>query len=181
MILLRRYITMLDKLRADDFDTIYDIMKMSFPKDEYRPYDEQKALLNNPDYSIYVLHNEPKDIKAFIAVWEFDEFAFIEHFAVNPRYRNCGIGGYVLSEIVKWIGKNVCLEVEPPETEIAIRRIGFYERNGFFINEYPYVQPPISTGRKAVPLCIMTLGSKVDEDMFEQIKATLYTKVYKYI
>lgn len=172
---------MLEKLRFDDFDTMYDLMEMSFPIVEYRPYHEQKALLNNPAYSIYVLHNETKDIKAFIAVWEFDKFAFIEHFAVNPKYRNCGVGGYVLNEITERIGKNVCLEVEPPETEIAIRRIGFYERNGFFLNEYPYIQPPISNGRMAVPLFLMTLGGKVDKDMFESIKATLYTKVYKYI
>lgn len=172
---------MIEKLKLQDFDKIYELMKMSFPSDEYRIYHEQKALLNNPSYSIYVLFSESKDIEAFIAVWKFDKFAFIEHFAVNPKYRNRGIGSNILNEIVEMIGKTVCLEVELPETEMAIRRISFYKRNNFFLNEYSYMQPPISEGKKAIPLLIMTLGSKVDEDTFEHIKDTLYTKVYKYI
>ncbi len=147
---------MIEKLKTQDFDTIYDLMEMSFPSDEYRTYDEQKALLNNPAYSIYVLYDESQDIKAFIAVWGFNKFAFIEHFAVNPEHRNSGIGAYILNELVKLLGKTVCLEVEPPETEMASRRIGFYKRNSFFFNEYPYMQPPISQGKKAIPLFIMT-------------------------
>ena len=59
------------------------------------------------------------------------------------------------------------------------RRIGFYERNGFFLNEYPYVQPPISQGRKPVPLMIMTSGAAISEKEFEEIRNTLYKEVYK--
>ena len=169
---------MIEKLKIQDFDMIYDLMEKSFPSDEYRTYDEQKALLNNPAYSIYVLYNEYQVIKAFIAVWEFNKFAFIEHLAVSPEHRNGGIGAYILNELVGLLGKTVCLEVEPPETEMAKRRIGFYKRNNFFLNEYPYMQPPISQGKKAIPLFIMTSGGKVDEDIFEQIKGTLYKKVY---
>lgn len=172
---------MIGRLKIRDFSKVYELMKMSFPSDEYRYYDEQKALLNNPAYSIYGLYNESQDIKAFIAVWQFSNFSFIEHFAVNPEHRNEGTGTYLLNEVIKMLPKPVCLEVEPPETEIAIRRISFYQRNNFFLNEYPYVQPPMSQGKKAIPLFIMTLGGKVDEDTFKYIKSTLYAKVYKYI
>jgi ribosomal protein S18 acetylase RimI-like enzyme len=171
---------MIEKLKNQDFDQIYYLMEISFPSDEYRTNEEQKALLNNPAYSIYVLYDEVQDIKAFIAVWDFIKFAFIEHFAVHPEHRNGGVGAIMLNELVELLGKTVCLEVEPPDTEIAGRRIGFYQRNNFFLNEYPYMQPPISPGKNAIRLFIMTSGSKVDEETFEQIKGTLYTKVYKY-
>lgn len=195
---------MMEKLRKKDFDKVYDLMEKSFPIDEYRPYSEQKALLDDPAYTVYVLYDEScdgaceescgeschksydelydklQDIKAFIAVWEFDDFAFVEHFAVHPDLRNCGIGAHVLNELAVKLGKMVCLEVEPPETEMAARRIGFYERNGFFLNEYQYMQPPISKGRKAIPLLIMTSGGKADREIFEHIKDTLYSRVYKY-
>ena len=36
---------MIEKLKIQDFDTIYDLMEMSFPGDEYRTYDEQKHCL----------------------------------------------------------------------------------------------------------------------------------------
>lgn len=170
---------MIEKLKIQDFDKIYDIMEMSFPRDEYRDYDEQKALLKNPSYSIYVLYNENQDIKAFISVWELNEFSFIEHFAVHPDYRNRGIGAYMLNEVVELLSNTVCLEVELPVTEIASRRIGFYKRNNFHLNEYPYMQPPLSQG-KAIPMFIMTSSRKVDKHLFESIKDTLYAKVYNY-
>ena len=169
------------KIKTQDFDVIYSLMEKTFPSDEYRTYDEQKALFNKPEYAIYGLYNAVQDIKAFIAVWQFNKFAYIEHLAVDPEHRNDGIGAYILNKTVERLGQTVCLEVEPPETEMAVRRIGFYKRNNFFLNEYAYRQPPISCGKKAIPLLIMTSGSKVDEKMFEKIKSTLYSKVYNYI
>ena len=172
---------MIEKLKNQDFDAIYHLMETSFPSDEYRTYEEQKELLNNPVYSVYVWYNETQSINAFIAVWEFAEFAYIDHFVVNPKYRNGGIGTKALNELVGMLDKTVCLEVEPPEGEMSCRRIGFYKRNKFFLNEYSYMQPPISKGKNAIPLFIMTSGGEVDEKTFEQIKTTLYTEVYKVI
>ena len=170
---------MIQELNAEDFDKIYSLMKESFPPDEYRTYQEQKELLSNPQYRIYVLPDfKAKDIKAFIAVWKFDDFAFIEHFAVNPTYRNGGVGSSMLQETVKLLSCMICLEVELPNSEISKRRIGFYERNGFFINNYMYIQPPISNGRNPVPLKIMTSGNEITEDKFDEIKALLYKYVY---
>lgn len=170
---------MMNKLQIQDFDKIYDLMQSSFPSDEYRTCAEQKALLCDPAYSIYASFNETREVLAFIAVWDFNDFAFIEHFAVNPQYRNSGLGSLLLKELLEKIGKTVCLEVESPLTEMANRRIGFYKRNNFFLNKYPYVQPAISRGKKALPLFIMTSGSKITRSLFERIKNTLHTKVYK--
>lgn len=167
---------MIEKLKKQDFDRVYAIMEQSFPSDEIRPYAEQKKLLDNPVYSIY----QTEQRNAFIAVWEFDDFVFIEHFAVGKEYRNTGLGGKMLGEFLEKQKKIVCLEVELPETELAKRRIGFYERNGFFLNEYEYFQPPISKGKNVVPLMIMTSNSKIEEDMFNKIRYTLYKEVYDY-
>ena len=124
---------MIEKMLKNDFDKIFDLMEASFPFDEYRTYDEQKALLDNPFYQVFVLKDSDNNsIKAFIAIWEFEDFAFIEHFAVNQQYRNGGIGTKILNKLVDLIGKTICLEVEPPEDELTSRRIGFYQRNGFF-------------------------------------------------
>lgn len=171
---------MIEKLLKYDYDKIFDLMAASFPSDEYRTYDEQKALLDNPFYQVYVLKDSDNNsIKAFIAVWEFEDFAFIEHFTVNPEYRNGGIGAKILKEMVGLLGKTICLEVEPPEDELSARRIGFYQRNGFFLNPYPYVQPSISKGKNAISLIVMTSGRAVSEEEFESYKKVLYAKVYK--
>lgn len=169
---------MLQKLKPVDFDKVFHIMEQSFPEDEYRPYEEQEALLKNPAYHIYTI-NDNADIKAFVAIWEFDEIIFIEHLAVNPEFRNEGLGSLILQELIKRLNKLICLEVELPEDEMKRRRIGFYERNGFYLNEYDYVQPAFSKEKNPVPLKIMTTGSKVSEEEFRCIKNLLYTEVYK--
>ena len=169
----------LETLQVKDFDKVYSIMEESFPIDERRTYEEQKELLNNKLYSIYILSDiENDNIKAFIAIWQFDDFAFIEHFAVSSSYRNGGIGAFILQEVKKLLSCMICLEVELPEEEMAKRRIGFYERNGFYYNEYEYMQPAISKDRNEIPLRIMTTGGKVTEDRFNEMKDILYQYVY---
>lgn len=171
---------MLKKLDRKDFDKVYAIMQQSFPKDEYRPYERQKALLNEEPYQIYVLTGDETDeVKGFITVWEYEKLAFVEHLAVNPKYRNGGLGSVILKEAADYLGKMMCLEVELPDTEIAARRIGFYKRNGYYLNEYPYVQPALAEGQDSVPLLIMTTQKALSLDEFETIKELLYTKVYK--
>lgn len=166
----------------ESFDAVYDIMEKSFPDDEYRPYEEQRELLLRPEYNIYVVDDSTEgDIKAFITVWEFEDFAFVDHFAVNPAYRNGGIGSAVLEAMRGMIKKQICLEVELPECDMARRRIDFYTRNGFVLNEYPYMLPPISAGKKDVPLLIMTSDAGVDRERFEHIRDVLYREVYKCI
>ena len=170
---------MLQVMRPREFHKIYTLMENSFPYDEYRSYEEQRKLLGNPRYTIYVVRdNEQEDIKAFITVYRFDDFAFVEHFAVNPKFRNQGLGAVVLRELDKMLRCLICLEVEPPETEFAQRRIRFYERNGFYLNRYPYVQPAFSEDRNAIPLYIMTTGQPVSEKDFHYIKSVLYKEVY---
>ena len=164
---------MLQRINETNFPEIYRIMQASFSDDEYRPYDEQLALFEEPEYRIYYMP------AGFLAVWEFESFIYIEHFAVDPALRNSGTGSAMLQELVKQYQKPICLEVELPEDELTRRRIGFYERNGFGFNEYPYIQPPISKGKSPVPLRIMTYGSAITQDTFEEMKRVLYQRVYK--
>lgn len=168
---------MLKKMNPDDFDKVFAIMQKSFPSDEYRDYQGQKQLLKETVYTVYVFE-EDDIIKAFISVHRLNDFAFIEHFAVNPVYRNLGIGSAMLSELKNMLDCQLCLEVELPETDIAVRRIGFYKRNGFYLNNYPYIQPSFSPDKNPVPLLIMTTGDPLDEEGFQRIKKTLYKDVY---
>ena len=181
---------MLQFTSQSDFSEIYRIMQASFSDDEYRPYDEQLALFEKPEYRIYYMSaiemervsnhstgNSTMHAAGFLAVWEFESFTYIEHFAVDPVLRNSGTGSAMLQELVRKYQKQICLEVELPEDELTRRRIGFYERNGFVFNEHPYIQPPISKGKSPVPLRIMTYGSAITQDTFEEMKRVLYQRV----
>ena len=170
---------MLKPMREDEFDSTYAIMEAGFPADEYRPYHEQRALLDDPRYTVYVHHADNGDVDAFLAVWQFEHFAFLEHFAVSPTARNCGLGSRLLAALSHLLGGCICLEVELPDTPIAVRRIEFYRRAGFFYHEYPYVQPPISKGRRPVPLRLMTQNGDGIACAPQTIKTVLYREVYR--
>lgn len=183
---------MLQFTSQSDFSEIYRIMQASFSDDEYRPYDEQLALFEEPEYRIYYMPaigmervgnhstgNSTMHAAGFLAVWEFESFTYIEHFAVDPDLRNSGTGSAMLQELVRKYQKQICLEVELPEDELTRRRIGFYERNGFVFNEYPYIQPPISKGKSPVPLRVMTYGKGITRQAFDEMRKVLYRRVYK--
>jgi len=173
---------MLEEMQSEAFDQIFSIMERSFPADEYRTYEEQKELLLEPGYHIYVcMQNGPDHgkIVAFMAVWRFADFTYIEHLASDPAVRGQGLGSAILQEAGRLFENQICLEVELPDTDLAKRRIAFYQRNGFCLNSYPYIQPPISKGKQPLPLLIMTSGACITEERFQKIREELYREVYK--
>lgn len=169
---------MLEQLSIKDFRSIYSIMEQSFPKDEYRTKAKQKQLFNESAYNIF---GEKKDgeLLSFITVWTFNDFYYVEHFAVAPDYRNLGLGSKMLKEVKEKFNGLLVLEVECPTDELTKRRVEFYKRNGYKLNEYDYVQPSMAKGRKEIPLKIMSNPIELSESLFEKIKDTLYIKVYK--
>lgn len=166
-------------IRAEksDFPAVYKIMLEAFPPSERRNEQGQRSLMDNGFYKVY-LRKSGGEITAFLAVWEFPEISFIEHFAVDGRLRGSGIGKEMLSEYLAASKKPVFLEVEPPENELTKRRIGFYERLGFHMNDFPYEQPALQEGQNPLPLKIMTYPSPVSEEDFQRDKRTAFRHVY---
>ena len=166
------------KATVNDFEEIFNIMQDSFPSDEYRFKEEQKALFDIENYAVYIEKVDDKMV-SFLAVWEFSGFIFLEHFAVEKTYRSKGVGSKMLTELANIYQKLICLEVELPINEQAIKRLEFYKKNGYFYNEYEYYQPPISKGKNPVPLRIVSHEKPLDKLEFNAVKDALYKLVYK--
>lgn len=169
----------MEKLGIEAFDTMFALMEQSFPEDEHRDYEQQRELFAKPAYQVYAKRSaENAALQAFLALWELGDFAYIEHFAVDPEARNGGLGSRMLQEMMARSRQRIVLEVEPPETELARRRIAFYERNGFTYNDRFYMQPPMTADRNAIPLRLMTTGGALDESEFAEVRGCLYRQVY---
>ncbi len=168
----------LEALTKEDFETVWNIMEDSFPVDERRNRAGQEALLHNSHYRLYGCRKDGK-VAAFLAVWEFEEFSFIEHFAVEKNHRNGGTGAKLLRQLTARVKAPVVLEAELPEEELPERRIRFYERNGFVLNHYDYIQPKMSEEGKALPLRIMSMPGKLKPAEYEKVRNTLYRHVYR--
>lgn len=170
---------MLKLADKNDFDNVFAIMCESFPKDEYRTRDEQKELFERDEYRVYLdLSSTDGTIRGFAAVWVLDNVCFLEHLAVDARFRNQGIGAKIIGELLELFDRRVCLEVELPEKALAKRRIGFYERCGFTLNGYSYLQPAMSAGQNAVPLLVMTSWGALEPTAFSALRDLLYDRVY---
>lgn len=158
------------------FDRMYKEMEKSFPTDEIRPRENAKEILNQKEYCVYelVLHGTTV---GYLTVWKLNGFYFAEHFVVCEEFRNCGYGGKGLAEAQKLLGA-IVLEAEPPHTDIARRRLNFYKRNGFYINEFPYIQPSYRENGNEVELKILSYPYKLEnyESAVKQIYKTVYGK-----
>ena len=160
-------------------DFISDVYHNSFPPAERRKFEHLIELHKDSKYfSIDILKKEYIPI-GFISYWTFDDFVYIEHFAIDPGYRGTGAGSFALTSFLAKTPLPVVLEVEKPETEEAIRRIAFYQRLDFTLwDEVLYIQPPYSPELESLELKLMSFG-EIDlmEKSVEVIK-TLYKYVY---
>ncbi len=161
-----------------EFDEIFNIMEASFPKEEYRSYEEQKKLLKSSNYYITTKQNEKNELIGFICSWKMSEFSFIEHFAVRSSERSKGIGSIMLKEFISTSQSPIILEVELPKDELSLRRISFYERIGFIKNDFKYYQMPLRKNSEPIRMYLMSYPKVLTETEFEEIKKCIYDKIY---
>ena len=157
------------------------ILVQSFPKNEYRELPQQKENVNSNalfSCNIIIANESPIGI---INYWTFNDFCYIEHFAIDSAKRNQGYGKKVLDKFKEKIGKPFVLEVEIPDNEIAIRRVHFYERAGLKLYHKPYLQPPFRKGDDFIPMYIMVYGKELTDEDFSLMKQIIYKEVYDYI
>ena len=58
------------------------------------------------------------------------------------------------------------------------KRLHFYEKLGFKLNDYEYYQLPLREGSNPIEMIIMSYPQKLDETQFEVIKNDIYKNVY---
>ncbi|MFH1409738.1 MAG: GNAT family N-acetyltransferase [Nanoarchaeota archaeon] len=167
----------IDNTDSEEFKEAWELYVSSFPSDERRTLPSQKESLRCPQYAFFRILNN-STFAAIIAVWHLEDFSFIEHFAVKKDIRSKGIGTGSLKEYLSKENKTIVLEVERPPSENASNRITFYEKIGFALNTFEYLQPPYGKGKKPVPLFLMTYPNKISESEFLSIRSTLHTVVY---
>ena len=159
---------------------IKEIYYNSFPPEERRQWSNIEQLLsfNSSPYNIYlIIANDT--IAGFISYWKFDEFCYIEHFAIDQTLRGQGIGTIAIKNFLMKQDKPTILEVEPAECgAVAQQRIDFYLRYGFSLHpDFEYIQPPYGENLPPVPLMLMSAGNLGNLSL-ASIADTLHRIVY---
>lgn len=158
-----------------EISIIFNRYEKTFPENERRNKEQFLALAENPDVIVFLIKNENEAI-GYAVIWELSGFYFLEHFEVFQEVRNQKFGGKILAVLKKKYLK-IVLESEPEILgEIAKRRIGFYERNGYSIISKKYLQPSYSDGNNAVDLFLLAnFYPENIENLIKKIHKTVYT------
>lgn len=167
------------KITKEAFDIAYDILESSFIPAELK---EREVLLEQWEKGEVVIEGIEFESKlaGAIILWVFDDFIFAENFAIKEEHRSKGLGAELLNDIINtYQGKRIILEVEPAKNTAQKRRIEFYERNGFTLSSFGYIQPPLRKGCEDVALQIMHTGDSLTKTEFECIREKLFRIVYK--
>lgn len=153
---------------------IFSRYEKTFPENERRSKEQFLDLAENPDAYVFLIKNEDETI-GYCVIWELSSFYFLEHFEVFEEFRNQKFGEKILESLQEKFEK-IILETEPNSlSEIAERRLRFYQRNGFEVIEKNYLQPSYGEGKSSVNLFLM--ANFLPENL-ENLVKEIYEIVY---
>lgn len=162
------------------YDFMEQLLVASFPAEEYRALEQLRHYADTREtfHCNVILDEEDLPIGLF-NYWDFGNFCYGEHFAIDPARRNGGYGKRALEELCRTVHpRPIVLEVEMPVEEMARRRIGFYQRQGFTLWDKPYQQPPYKPGDGFLPMRLMAYGDIDPETAFDTVCACIHREVY---
>ncbi|MBQ6820065.1 MAG: ribosomal protein S18-alanine N-acetyltransferase [Clostridium sp.] len=116
-----------------EVESVYNISKASFSV----PWSKEaiNAELNNPVAKYIVVKDEDSNLViGFVGVWIIVGEAEITNIAIHPNYRKLGIGGGLLSALIKLCKDSKCslINLEVRESNIPAQKL--YKKFGFIVN-----------------------------------------------
>ncbi|MDB8987031.1 GNAT family N-acetyltransferase [Acinetobacter sp. RIT592] len=160
------------------WNDIINMYNTSFPLFEQRTLEDQLLALQDEKYYCMALC-ESELLIGLLFYWDLGEFAYIEHFAISSNLRGKSYGSKVIKEFCK-INKNVILEIDPPLDDVSIKRLNFYSKLGFKLQEFDHTHPSYRKDTPAHELKIMTYPNDITESEFNNFNNFLTNTVMKY-
>ncbi|MGV8915210.1 MAG: N-acetyltransferase [Kaistella sp.] len=153
---------------------IYKSYCETFPEDERRGEKQFRSLFTNPKVKVWSVLKDLQNI-GYLISWELTNFIFIEHFEIFSEFRSLKYGSVIIQDLFKNYS-HIVLESEPETLDdIAKRRIGFYERNGFQIIDKNYEQPAYEPGKNKLDLWLL---ANWQPENLQHVKEEIYDVVY---
>lgn len=149
----------------------------AFQPDERRDVNDLIAQLEMKDFTLLMIQMYDKPA-GLIALWEFQDFVFIEHLAITEQFRNKKIGETALKLISESRDLPVVLEAQYATEVVSEGRIKFYQRIGFDIIDEDYEQPAYSPEKNSKKMLLLS-NRAIMPDPVEEIVQQIHKTVYK--
>lgn len=159
-----------------EYEEALKLYATSFPYNEQRERKSQNEILSNKEYRFDIIYDESEFV-GIILSWETNDFLYVEHLCIMPEKRGNGYGSKVLALIKN--GKKVILEIDPLTSNVAVKRLDFYIRNGFLQNDFSHVHPPYHKGVDGHNLIVMSYPSMLTDKEYEKFNKYLSCTVMK--
>ena len=168
-------LSIVDLKNSDLFYKAWSLYETSFPAIERRSLEEQKQIQNDSRYKVHA-YLDDKTFVGIVFYWDFDKFRFIEHFAVDSGFRGKSYGSKILNSLLN-SDKEVVLEIELINDEISKKRLKFYEKFDFKVNDFKHYQVPFRQKQESLELLFLShkrvLTNDEYEELYTQMKASL--------
>jgi len=146
------------------FQEAWDIYEESFPKEEKRTLQEQIKLLEKDTYTM-AGHIENNTLVSILFYWRIDSYTYLEHFAINSKLRGQNYGSKILKQFILK-NENIILEIEPIIDEMTQKRLSFYEKFNFVVNQHIHFQVPFRENSEDLKLLLLTQNSVLSKDEY---------------
>ena len=150
----------------------------AFPEKERHELAIQRRMLDEPNYH-YDIYSHSGQLVGIMLWWELPAWCYLAHFASAEALRNQGFGSKMLQDYIGRQQKQIILEVEIPMDPLDHRRIGFYRRNGFILNDHPY-QIPAMGKSPALPFHLMTYPEVLSDSELSEFEKQLFPILQKF-
>lgn len=161
-----------------DFRKLTELYFEAFPPEERRDILQLEHLLQHQENMYFNAVECDGQLSGLFVYWNFGDFWYLEHLAVYAEMRNKKIGRQILDFVRGNLEGIRLLEAEPAEEETAVRRVNYYQRNGYKILDKEYVQPSYDGVRSSLPLWIMGNEEYSEKSLLENHISTIKEQVY---
>lgn len=165
-------LTTIDSPLFRQVDALYT---QAFPYHEQRDAAAKQRALGNAHYALEAWFNGETFV-GLSGVWTFDGYSYIEHLAVDGSLRAQGYGKRLLGQLLARHPLMI-LEIDPLTSEIAHKRLRFYQAIGFVANAYPHRHPTYHPGIEDHQLIVLSCPQAIDAALYQRFNRDLRTVV----
>lgn len=170
------------KTESEILQQAWDVYMNSFPDYERRSIEAHIKALGDCLFYANEIYVDSKII-GVLFYWKLSNYIFIEHFAIDESLRGKNYGSLVLQKLIADNKDSlIILEIEPPIDDISNKRLRFYEKLGFKMNDYYYEHPSFRAINPHVhELKLMSYPRCITRDELTVFRENMKNRVLLYI
>ena len=168
----------IDKLDTTRWNKVWQLYENSFPTAEKRKEEDQlRAFADERFFPLSAWNGS--ELVGLLFYWEWDNYRYLEHIAVNSHLRGNGYGSQMLRHL-RDSEKTIILEIDPLTNELSVRRLQLYERAGFTLTPYRFVHLPYRLHVEPIELLILSYPKMITKAQHSDFLRFLNEEVIKY-